>query len=224
VASASVSVLLKISSVTTAGGTVNSLPARFEELERRLLSLEKQNRRLKRLGAAALIVVTLLVVMGQAPSKKTIVANQFILADDNGKPRATLWMNTNNRVPELLFFNEQERVAAKLQPSSLALFDAQGPIRGLFSVNNTGGSLLLIDSERPLKQVFLQPGSVAMIDDRGSQATVEAGHLKVYDREGFAATLGTEALVTPHTGETHKTSAASLVMFDKNKNVLWRAP
>ncbi len=37
---------------------MNSHPARFEELERRLLSVEKQNRRLKQLGAALLISVT----------------------------------------------------------------------------------------------------------------------------------------------------------------------
>jgi hypothetical protein len=65
---------------------------------------------------------------------------------------------------------------------------------------------------------------VATSDDQGFQATLEAGHLKVYDREGFATTLGTEVLLTPRTGETHKTSAASLVMFDKDKNVIWKAP
>jgi len=203
---------------------VNSYPARFEKLERRLLSVEKQNRRLRQLGAAALMAAALLLVLGQAPSRKTIVANEFILRDDNGKPRATLRMNADNHVPELLLFNEQGRLAVKLQPSSLALFDAQGRDRGIFSVNSTGGSLLLIDSERTLKQVFLQPGSVATSDGQGFWATLEAGHLKVSDREGFAATLGTEDLVTPHTGETHKTSAASLVLFDKDKNVLWRAP
>jgi hypothetical protein len=31
-------------------------------------------------------------------------------------------------------------------------------------------------------------------------------------------------MVTPRTGETHKTSAASLVLFDKDKNVIWKAP
>ncbi len=38
------------------------------------------------------------------------------------------------------------------------------------------------------------------------------------------ATLGRSALVTPRTGETQMRSAASLVMFDKNKNVIWKAP
>ncbi len=50
------------------------------------------------------------------------------------------------------------------------------------------------------------------------------GEVRVSDDQGFSATMGAEELVTPHTGETHKTSAASLVLFDKNKNVLWKAP
>jgi hypothetical protein len=72
---------------------VNSNPARFEELERRLLSVEKQNRRLKQLGAALLVLVTSLIVMGEAPSKKTVEANEFILPDSNGNVRAKLAVN-----------------------------------------------------------------------------------------------------------------------------------
>jgi hypothetical protein len=48
--------------------------------------------------------------------------------------------------------------------------------------------------------------------------------MQVDDAEGFAATLGATDLVTPRTGEKHKTSAASLVLFDKDKNVIWKAP
>jgi hypothetical protein len=48
---------------------VNSQLSGFADLQYRLLKLETQNRRLKRLGAAALIVVTLLVVMGEITSK-----------------------------------------------------------------------------------------------------------------------------------------------------------
>jgi len=31
-------------------------------------------------------------------------------------------------------------------------------------------------------------------------------------------------LLTPHTGETHKTSAASVVLFGKAGKVIWSAP
>jgi hypothetical protein len=49
-------------------------------------------------------------------------------------------------------------------------------------------------------------------------------NLNLQDQDGFLATLGVTNIVTPRTGETHSTSAASLVLFDKNKSVIWKAP
>jgi hypothetical protein len=40
-------------------------------------------------------------------------------------------------------------------------------------------------------------------------------------RARLAPISGTDA---PGTGESHKTSAASLVMFDKDGKIIWRAP
>ena len=48
--------------------------------------------------------------------------------------------------------------------------------------------------------------------------------IRLADAEGFSLVLGTTELETPLTGETHKSSAASLVMIDKNEKVIWRAP
>jgi hypothetical protein len=38
----------------------------------------------------------------------------------------------------------------------------------------------------------------------------------------FQATVGSTDLVTPETGESRKTSAASVVMFGKDGKVIWR--
>ena len=51
------------------------------------------------------------------------------------------------------------------------------------------------------------------------QATFE-----LYDKAGFKTMVGTTDLLTPQTGESHRTSAASLVMFGKDDKVLWSAP
>ncbi len=40
----------------------------------------------------------------------------------------------------------------------------------------------------------------------------------------FQTIIGNIDLVTPHTGETSRTSAASVVLFDKDTDVLWKAP
>ncbi|MBI4463593.1 MAG: hypothetical protein HY647_02710 [Acidobacteria bacterium] len=54
-------------------------------------------------------------------------------------------------------------------------------------------------------------------DENGSK-------LELLDRQGFSAIIGSTALVTPRTGATRKTSAASVVLFDKDKHVIWQAP
>ena len=44
------------------------------------------------------------------------------------------------------------------------------------------------------------------------------------DKEGYETRIGKTDLVTTKTGTTHQTSAASVVMFDKDKKVGWSAP
>lgn len=48
--------------------------------------------------------------------------------------------------------------------------------------------------------------------------------LRLTDRNGFWSNLGVGELISPSTGETHKTSAASLALFDKQNHVIWQAP
>ena len=52
----------------------------------------------------------------------------------------------------------------------------------------------------------------------------DATNLELHDRQGFIAIIGNAALATPRTGETRKTSAASVILFDKDEKVLWKAP
>jgi hypothetical protein len=52
----------------------------------------------------------------------------------------------------------------------------------------------------------------------------DKGNIVLKDKDGFETSIGTTDLVTTRTGETHKTSGASVVLFDKDKKVLWQAP
>jgi hypothetical protein len=193
---------------------VNSQPARFEDLERKLLSLEEQNRRLKQLGAALLVLVTSLIVMGQAPSKKTVEANEFILRDDGGNIRARLFVTakntTNMTVPGL---TEPVPVTTNPKPA-LALYDEKGQVSGVLDD----------DSVSFFKSSVSLGGGILTIGDQTSGVVVSRYSVGLFDEQGFEATLGRRALATPRTGETQMRSAASLVMFDKNKNVVWKAP
>ena len=66
---------------------------------------------------------------------------------------------------------------------------------------------------------------LTLYDPNGKlRASLHDGSLEVSDKEGFQTKIGTTDLVTPRTGETHKTSAASMILFDKDRKVLWQAP
>ena len=186
----------------------------FEELERRLLSVEKQNRLLKQLGAAFLILVTSLVVMGQAPSKKTVEANEFILRDEGGSIRARLFVTakstTNMNIPGIgtpmpVTFNPK---------ATLALYDEKEQVSGIVDADSISFS----------KSHVLLAGGVLSLGDEKAGVVVSPYSVGLFDEQGYQATLGRSGLVTARTGETQMRSDASLVMFDKNKNVIWKAP
>jgi hypothetical protein len=203
---------------------VNSHPARVEELERRLLSVEKQNRRLRQLGAALLVLVTSLIIMGQAPSKKTVEANELVLRDGNGNVRARLGMAGDFfTVPELKLVDEKgttrvrlrggyDRVGGAANFSGVSVFDEHGRERGIFDADENGAALVIMN---------VKGADDALVRAEGIMVS---GPVTVSDEKGFRATLGTTDLVTPRSGEIHRTSAASLILFDKDKNVIWKAP
>jgi len=56
----------------------------LESLANRVVKLEVQNRRLKKVGVISFIVATVVIAMGQAPAKKVIEANEFVLKDASG--------------------------------------------------------------------------------------------------------------------------------------------
>ena len=71
--------------------------ARMEDLERRLSRVERENRRLRRTGAAALMVTASLVLMGQArrgarerDGAEVVEASRFVVKDAAGNLRAVL--------------------------------------------------------------------------------------------------------------------------------------
>ena len=64
----------------------------LQSILQRLECVERENRRLKRLGLAAAIVVGALLFMAQAAPRRTIEAQSFVLKDASGRARADLSM------------------------------------------------------------------------------------------------------------------------------------
>jgi hypothetical protein len=152
--------------------------------------------------------------MGQASSKKTVEANEFILRDDGGKIRARLFMTVKSTsVMNIPGVNPP--VPLTMNPkASLALYDEKEQVSGVVDAD----SISFFKSH-----VSLGSGALS-IGDQSAGIVVSAYSVGLFDEQGYEATLGRRSLVTPRTGETQMRSAASLVMFDRNKNVIWKAP
>ena len=62
----------------------------------------------------------------------------------------------------------------------------------------------------------------------GQQAVLESSadgpSLTLSDAQGFRAIIGSASLNTPTTGASTKTSAASVILFDKEGKSVWSAP
>ncbi len=198
---------------------MDSHPSSFEDVLDRLTKLEKQNRRFKLLGVAALVGVTLLLVMGQAPAKKIVEANEFVLKDDGGNIRARLFI-TEKTTTNMPLPGTTTPISVTWNPkATLALYDNKGQTRALLddgsiTFENSGGKL----------NAQLGHSAVLVAGDGDSGVLMAPGFVGAFDERGFSADLGIVSLETPRTGETHKTTAASLVLFDKSKNVIWKAP
>jgi hypothetical protein len=63
----------------------------YKALVERIGKVERENRRMKRLALALLILPSALLLMAQSPATQVVVANQFILKDASGHTRARLW-------------------------------------------------------------------------------------------------------------------------------------
>jgi len=237
----------------------------------RLEKLERQNRRMKQVGAAALILAAAVLLMGQAnPNRKivasTVEAERLVLKDSKGNERVVFSGSGNNPFgpadqiiagPFLEFLDVEGNPQMKISDENRGSF---GNSRGI-ELYNKGGSAVLasfllvddvpslelydVEGSRKQAQQTSKVTAEAMAEkDEQKQIAIRAKNVwsefpgsefllsvskdgpifSLKDGDGFKTTIGSTNLLTPRTGETHKTSAASVVLFDKDKKVIWSAP
>jgi hypothetical protein len=169
----------------------------------RLERLERQNRRMKQAGLAVLVVASAIVLTGQTRTNRTIQAEKFELIDSNGKTRAEL--------------------TTLLGGAYLMLYGPQGTKQreeAQIGISPTGPYVALTDSHAKVR-TSLGAGDLSLV---GGDSADSGPYISLLDKQNYMTVIGSTDLVTPATGETHKTSAASVVLFGKDKNVLWSAP
>jgi hypothetical protein len=190
----------------------------------RLDKLEKESRRLRSgvvLATVAALIFLLVVKyrfeVKQPKSTPTLmtvgrlVAGELVLNDKDGHERVNL--------------------SAGDGYGQLTLSDSLGPHRESVVINSTG--VHIYQGEWPVAELG-GPGAPEPLlqlwgNDKNSHrsiaiSAVDDPVVRVTDESGFSAAMGSADLETTRTGEKHKTSAASLVLFGKDGKVLWSAP
>jgi hypothetical protein len=183
----------------------------LEALANRVAKLEAQNRRLKKAGIAALFISVAVVTMGQSKPAENINA-------------ATI--RAGRIFADYIELESKETGATTSVIPGLMVVKSNGGSVSVDAKPDSGPSLHLSSKEDGASTMVL-PGFMAVQRKGGSVsfgAGVDGPSLTLSDNEGFEASLGVSSLVTPRTGESHRTSAASIVLFGKDKKLIWSAP
>jgi hypothetical protein len=87
--------------------------------------------------------------------------------------------------------------------------------------SESSGSFVALTDSHAKVRTSLGAGDLSLV---GGDSADSGPYISLLDKQNYMTVIGSADLVTPSTGETHKTSAASVVLFGKDKNVLWSAP
>jgi hypothetical protein len=200
----------------------------------RVERLEKENRRLKQgalLFLLAAVSVGLMAQTRQTPSTQrprgrapatapapagptAVEAQGFILKDSNGHVRAELGFMGSS--PSLKFKDESGSALVTLALNS----DSPGGPMLLLSDPQHHGSVALSVLEHAGPQLSLS-GERADIQLHMAVAP-DGTTLELSDKDGFTTSIGNG--VVPKNGQAKQTSAASIVLYGKQRKVLWSVP
>jgi len=180
--------------------------------EERLGKLEDQNRRLKWSVVTLFVAFSAVIVMGQAtPSPHIVEAQKFVLKDANGNVRG--WFGIIGKGSEMTLgnANAQPMIILEVSTDSADLH---------FYGSGSSGMNLAINSGDPSISIIkagAQGGAKIIFEKNGPS-------LRLEDANGFSTVVGTTRIEASSTQQVQYTSAASVVLFDKKGDIIWKAP
>jgi hypothetical protein len=192
-------------------------------LLKRVEQLEHQHKRINQLAVALLLLGSAAFTMGQArpAAPRAIDVSKITFLSSSGKAIATLGANSSDTGLEV---RDPEGVI-RLSINGLTGFTPGGFTNLSLADGKGNGALTLLADLDESSINFVQTNTSG--SGRAAiplQLRLEKGSPSIdVDDNGFETVIGASNLVTPATGESHQTSAASIVMF-KDKRVIWRAP
>lgn len=190
----------------------------------RLAKLERENKRFRFAGGLFLLLAIVLLTGAAQTGRHGLTANEFVLQDDQGHVRAKL--SVDSKGVALVFLDETGRKQMSLAAqgdtqgrghASLAL--GEGAVTARYVLAGTGRDDWATISDGGLFLAGKGPTRVVLSASGPSSPSIE-----VADSQGYATEIGATGRTYPSTGETQKSSAASLMLLGKDKSVLWSAP
>ncbi len=188
----------------------------IQALSERIERLEGQNRRTKMLVGGVTFVLAVLLVLGQAasdkpPTPQIVTAEMFRLTTPDGK-LCGLW--ASHAVAGHLLGKENWPVVLgeKVEPSDATLMMLDKDRKTIVTIGTFGGEgvITVRDGKRPRLVAKVENGLPS---------------LRLIDRTGTVrATLGATSTTSVRSGLEHKHPESSLLLFDKEGNVLFEAP
>ena len=174
--------------------------------------LEVQNKRLRRWCIAILGIFSTVVLMGQAaPSPRVLEAQKFVLKDSDGNVRG--WMGTIGKGSELTLGN------VNAQPMIRLIVSTDSSDLHFFGSRKSGMNLGLDSGSPDISMIGAEGNGGAKITFK------EFGpSLSLEDVNGSSTIIGAAQLEKSANRKANLTSAASIVLFDKDKNVIWQTP
>jgi hypothetical protein len=196
--------------------------SQISALTDRISFLERENKKAKFVRVVPWLILASVFAMGQSrPIPRIIEVREIVVKDDAGQVRI------------------------RLNPKGIDVFDAHGNLTtisgGMVAVFLkkegkapasvlTASMLRFMDGMTPISQFSTDDFALHIQDATKGKALVmiradnENGTVSVRDTKGFSAILGKTPLRNLGTGADETTSAASLVLFDKDQKVIWQAP
>lgn len=202
---------------------MNSQAPSLEKLQERIGKLESQNRWLKRCGVLVLAGVALVAIMAQAPStSRKIDANEITIRDAKGNVRARIGVDAATDSAEMWLQTAKGDEGTSLSQNGI-LMKQDGVARTI-----VGDSSITLTNSKGQPNVRITAADDAERDlfIEGSTGFLQylPGHaLEISDSDGYEALIGTTD-VRGAAKAGGQTSAASVVLTDPDRKVLWKAP
>jgi hypothetical protein len=202
----------------------------------RVHRLERDNWRFKRIAFVSLVLVFSGIIYACAALRsvdQTIRAREFQVLDRLGRVRVRLGVSEPKDASSaaeitVLDSDGKERVVLDAIDSgfeNLTFLDKEGNSGLRITADSIGGSEINLyggPSVGPLGTSSTGSGMQQMSLDVSADGRPS---ISLADAQGFSMSLGSASLGTG-VGQTHQTSAASIIMFgnDKKQHVVWKAP